>query len=574
MDFQFYPTPLVLGTKAWAKFKNKNFVRVMEPSAGKGDLIEAAPFKRSQHHRNCIVDCCEIDVSLHPALREKDVKIVGHDFLQFGNGVIYSHVIMNPPFSTGAAHVLKAWDMLWDGEIVAILNAETVRNPFSAERQLLARILANHGSVEFIDGAFATSDAERKTNVDIALIYLRKEADIQADIIGTILDDMRKDRTSVAGLAGDFREEQMLALPNSTVENMVLSFDAAVRAMRESVFGQAKERYYTALLGMTMAERNGEMAPDRSASASWVQQSIGEQYKDLKDRAWACILHSTKVTSRLSSAAQRRIESEFDQIKMLEFTAYNIYGFLSGLMEKQGEIQIGMACDVFDLVTRYHSDNTVFYKGWKSNDGHRRAGMRIRMTRFILPNHGCYSSGLRYESTQLLRDFDKVFAMLDGKLEPEIGLVDAFKHQWGALRTGSRISTSYFDVRYYPGAGTIHFFANSKTLVDRLNRLVGKHRRWLPPDTEKSSDIFWSQYNLAEKLDKEMRAAVSKRTPRCTYGYGGPLQSLVSGRNDESLETATNLLMEAATEVLRRHGIDPDLQIEVAPTIEALLLAA
>lgn len=31
---------------------------------------------------------------------------------------------MTPPFASGVEHVLKAWNLLYDGELVAILNAE------------------------------------------------------------------------------------------------------------------------------------------------------------------------------------------------------------------------------------------------------------------------------------------------------------------------------------------------------------------------------------------------------------------------------------------------------------------
>jgi hypothetical protein len=96
-------------------------------------------------------------------------------------------------------------------------------------------------------------------------------------------------------------------------------------------------------------------------------------------------------------------------------------------VESQGKIQIDMACDVFDLITKYHTDNTVFYKGWKSNDKHRTCGMQVKTTRFILPGHQTESwqSNVSWGSEQLLLDFDKVFAMLDGKLAPVAGLVAA-----------------------------------------------------------------------------------------------------------------------------------------------------
>lgn len=72
---------------------------------------------------------------------------------------------MNPPFNQGCKHVLHAWDILFDGEIVAILNAETVKNPFSAERRLLAQLIEDHGSVEYIKDAFMDPDTQRKTRL-------------------------------------------------------------------------------------------------------------------------------------------------------------------------------------------------------------------------------------------------------------------------------------------------------------------------------------------------------------------------------------------------------------------------
>src|SRR5674476_2159 len=143
-----------------------------------------------------------------------------------------------------------------------------------------------------------------------------------------------------------------------------------------------------------------------------------------------------------------------------------------------------MACDVFDMITKFHTDNTVFYKGWKSNDKYRTCGMQDKTTRFILPRHSTdgWQSNLSWESEQMLRDFDKVFAMLDCKSSPEVGLYDLFRGSFNELRCSKRLSSSYFDVRYYPGAGTIHFFPRRKKLVGRLNLLVGRYRQWLPTE--------------------------------------------------------------------------------------------
>ncbi|MDD5056584.1 MAG: DUF4942 domain-containing protein [Sideroxydans sp.] len=572
-DLQFYPTPPDLARRAWKKFKNHDFKRVLDPEAGNGDLADANPHVDSWRSKQFKPDCIEIDITRHATLQSKGLKVVGLDFMTFTSGAIYSHIIMNPPFAVGTKHVLKAWDILWDGEISAILNAETIRNPFSAERQHLVRLIEQHGEVEFIEGAFSVEEAKRKTQVDVALVYLRKQANESEDIIGPILDELKRDSKTEADLSDNYREAAELALPNSLVENSVAAFNAAVRAMREAVLKEARAEYYSRLLGETMAVRSGDHADREAAgdtSVDYVRNTIGKRYDDLKDRAWSGILRSANVTSKLSSAAQKRVESEFEQIKQLEFTVQTIYGFLCGIVNSQGKIQLDMACDVFDLITRYHSDNTVFYKGWKSNDKHRTAGMRIKTTRFILPGRSGYANNLQYESMQLLRDFDKVFAMLDGKHQPAISLEYVFDHHYRDLRTGGRVSSSYFDVRFYPGAGTIHFFARDKKLVDRLNRLVGRHRKWLPPEEARVSDAFWLQYDNAEKFDKEIRVEVQKGIRNY---WDNPLSHL-TGCDDERKTKAHESMDVAITAVLERHGINVDFLLQSKQQEHLLLEAA
>jgi hypothetical protein len=167
----------------------------------------------------------------------------------------------------------------------------------------------------------------------------------------------------------------------------------------------------------------------------------------------------------------------------------NIYGFLCGIVDNAGAIQVGMMLDVFDTISRYHDENTFFYRGWKSNGRHRTCGMRLKTTRFILPGFkvSSFRGSLDWNSERMLADFDKVFSMIDGRSEPEVSLVSVFDtHFTDLARSGKRVSSSYFDVRLFPGIGTVHFYPRSKELMDRLNRLVGKERAWLPPDVNQA----------------------------------------------------------------------------------------
>ncbi|QPK62889.1 DUF4942 domain-containing protein [Methylomonas sp. LL1] len=564
-DYQYYPTPAALSIKAWAMFKNPHFARVLEPSAGEGHLLRPGPY---QYGKRLPIDCIEIDIRKHAALRDEGYSVVGMDFLQFQSGSVYSHIIMNPPFADGVHHVLKAWEILFDGEIVAILNAETLKNPFSKERQFLVRLIEQHGEVEFLSEMFAGDDAERKTPVEIALVWLKKTSCFEQDILGSILDDLRQDRSSAETLAGDFQPPHELALPNAFIDNAVLMFNAAVEAARQAVISEARASRYRAMLGKTLGELNGggvsSSGSDDESSSNAVKRALFKRYHDLKNRAWSSILRSTQVTSRLSSAAQKRLESDFEAVKSLEFSVPNIYGFLQGIIDQQGDIQLAMVCDVFDAITRYYSDNTVYFMGWKSNDKHRTLGMRIKTTRFILPGHATesYQHGLNWESQRLLSDFDKVFALLDGKVNAEVGLEAVFHHHFHELRIGKRISGSYFDVRYYPGIGTIHFFPTNKTLIDRMNRLVGRQRRWLPPMDGHAGAGFWRQFEQAEKFDKAFHTEVNKQCKRDGRHYRfNPFWAIKHGGESER-EQGHALLTAAMHTVLANHGIDPDALLD------------
>jgi hypothetical protein len=570
-DLQFYPTPKKLAQKAWATFKNRDFSRVLEPSAGAGDLAGEHPGRYDSWHR-VKIECCEIDISKHPILREAGYAIVGLDFLQFSSAAAYSHILMNPPFAQGARHVLKAWDILFDGEIVAILNAETIRNPYTKERQMLTRIIEQHGSVEFIEEAFMDPDTKRKTEVEVALVYLVKEANYDKDIVGSLMEDLKRDSMSSDRLAEGYQEMNELVLPNTLIENAVLTFNAAVRAMRESVQAEARAQHYSNLIGKTLTEMNGNVpARDAASTLDFVRTELGKRYDKLKNQAWSNILRSTDVLSKLSSAAQGRLEAEFESIKQLEFSVSNIRGFLLGLVESQGEIQLGMACDVFDQITRYYSDNTVYYRGWKSNDKHRTCGIRIKGTRFILPGHrtDSWRDEPSWGSLQLLRDFDKVFAMLDGKQEPEYGLTRLFQTSFNLLRTSKRMSTDYFDVRYFKGMGTIHFYPRDVKLIDRLNRLVGHHRQWLPPEGEAVPEAFWLQYDQAEKLDKEVREEVARQH---RSSWDNPFWKLSRGRADGESDSAEASIDAVLASVQERHGIS--IGVLEASKQMPLLLAA
>jgi methylase of polypeptide subunit release factors len=164
---EFFPTPGHVIGRMLNKV-SEDARHFLEPSAGKGDIAE----RIKSRFGNASIDCIEQSPELASILTTKDFPIVGVDWLEYSGVCYYDAIIMNPPFSNGDDHLLHAWDFLHDGEIVCLLNEETIKNPHTASRKRLAGIIEAHGNVALLGDCFST--AQRKTSVNVAMVYLKK----------------------------------------------------------------------------------------------------------------------------------------------------------------------------------------------------------------------------------------------------------------------------------------------------------------------------------------------------------------------------------------------------------------
>src|SRR5690625_232253 len=174
----FYPTPKALYERLVGS--NSRYIRgrILEPSAGKGDMIKHIYGINGRRLDDIKVDAIENDPRLVNALMGEGFSVVWDDFLTYETYKEYDYIIMNPPFSNGVAHVLKALELAEDQltrcDIYAILNKETINNAYSSKRQELLRKLDEHGAeIRYVSGAF--SDGERKTELEVTLIHAKSE---------------------------------------------------------------------------------------------------------------------------------------------------------------------------------------------------------------------------------------------------------------------------------------------------------------------------------------------------------------------------------------------------------------
>lgn len=177
----FYPTPQNIIDKMLCNLDFTMIKSILEPSAGKGDIVEVLKKKAENHNKywghkeyQFDIDCIEIDQNLQHILKGKNFRVVYNDFLTYDTMKEYDLIIMNPPFSNGCKHLLKALEMQErnGGAVVCLLNAETLKNPCTNDRLDLQRKLTEYNAkIEFIQNAFL--DAERKTAVEIALVKVQ-----------------------------------------------------------------------------------------------------------------------------------------------------------------------------------------------------------------------------------------------------------------------------------------------------------------------------------------------------------------------------------------------------------------
>jgi phospholipid N-methyltransferase len=117
----FFPTPSKVAAEIVEKANIEPGNKVLEPSAGSGNLAEAIK-------NNCPdaeLDTIEYNYALCELLEVKGFKVIANDFMTYSNGKRFDRIVMNPPFETGQdiEHVKHAYELLGEnGRLVSIMS--------------------------------------------------------------------------------------------------------------------------------------------------------------------------------------------------------------------------------------------------------------------------------------------------------------------------------------------------------------------------------------------------------------------------------------------------------------------
>ena len=172
VGIDFFPTPAHVAQRMARMARIREGMRVLEPSAGNGNLADAAKAEGG------LVDVIEISSQLRDILTAKGYTVVDHDFDGFTPDKPYDAILMNPPFSQrrDAAHIMRAFDMLASGGTLVAIAGEGVF--FGSDQKAVAfrEWLDTHeADVEALEGGTFNDNALlAQTSANARLIMLRK----------------------------------------------------------------------------------------------------------------------------------------------------------------------------------------------------------------------------------------------------------------------------------------------------------------------------------------------------------------------------------------------------------------
>lgn len=486
----FYPTPPDLATEM-AQQINLDFVHtVLEPSAGKGDLVDALVNRDKIHnYQRCTldVDCIELNPDLRLILKGKGYRVVHDDFMTFDTFKRYDAIIMNPPFRDGERHLMKALDLLKDGgQIVCLLNAETLRNLCTpVRRELRERLEQIDTKITYYKDRFA--DAQRKTDVSIAMVCARVPAQQRSSDFYDRMqkaDEVKHDGIKVEAMApDDFIERitRQFKIEISAGMELIRQYDALKPYMLDEIIpeGQKASGYPSPILSLGV--KNSYLM-ERSKDSSMVNQYV----RQTRYKYWSAFLNNQEFVGKLTSDMQKQWQQRVDDLSNYDFTPFNIQ---TVMVEMNAQIFHGVEdsiMKIFEQLTAEHAwypecaKNIHYYNGWAHNKAHKING------KVIIPSYGVFSDWKWDSDTFRVReaydhlaDIERCFNYLDGHTTADIDLYGALSRANDAGIT-KNIPCKFFEVTFYK-KGTTHIKFTNPRLLDKFNIYCSRKRGWLPP---------------------------------------------------------------------------------------------
>lgn len=522
----FYPTPqdVIFTMLEGVNIHDKI---ILEPSAGKGDIIDYLNDNGAKE-----VLFCEIEKDLQTISQQK-AKFLKPDFLQVQSSDI-SHIdliVMNPPFSKDTEHILHAFNIAPPGcKIIALCNAQTVLNPCYQSRKELKLNIDTFGSFQNLGSCF--ENAERSTGVEVGLIILNKAgAEYSTEFEGFFLEDEEEPQGD-----GIMSYNVVRDLVNRYVESIKI-FDRQLEEAQK--MNQLTSGYFKVEIGLNITN---EKAPITRADFK----------KEMQKSGWNFIFDKMNMQKYATSQLRDDINKFVEQQTQIPFTMRNIYKMLELVVGTTEQRMDKAILEVFDKVTMHYHENRYNVEGWKTNS-HYLLNQRFIFPRVVevgwkgkvapctwanfehiedLVKAICFITGDNYDNKIDLRnfinyaykvkvndnylgydsyfgytEFDKASRYCQNRIdEGKKAEIEASKIEFGQW-----IDWGYFRIKPFK-KGTMHFEFKDRELWARFNQRVAKIKGY--PLFEKAPD----KRTERQKVKAEQRPTQSTKVKPTILG--------------------------------------------------------
>lgn len=459
----FYPTPnevieqMMLGEDYVGK-------TVLEPSAGSGNIVRWLKLNGS-----CNVVACENDLTLRNLLGNV-CPLIGDDFLKLtAEQVSYVDlIVMNPPFSHGAEHIMHAWEIAPSGcTIIALCNSTNVNATCYREYRKLQEVVKLYGSSEFLGDVFSTS--ERKTNVNVSLVKLYKQADGEDEFSGYFFSQEDEDAANQNTKEGLMPYNVVRDLVNRYISAVKL-FDSVMEASNQ-INEIAKVEKFSLPIYFTAVN-----AEDRSTTITRAQYK-----KELQKYYWRVIFRKLNMEKFATSKLHQQINRFVEKQSNVPFTMKNVYSVLNMVIQTTGQRMRTALSEAFDLICSLSAENSTAGETWKTNANY------MVNRKFIVSWITEYDTRWPNPFVKLriggnkdkIEDICKALCFLTGTDYNNMESLSSFVGE-NQLAWGGWFDWGFFRCRAYK-KGTMHFEFKDEKVWMMFNQEVAKERGWSLP---------------------------------------------------------------------------------------------
>lgn len=479
---QYYPTPQKLVKEILGNLDLKlDYIHFLEPCAGDGAICRVVKRYFAEDSKEIDIDCVEIEPVLRDSLKGQGFNVVHEDFETFEAKPIYNLIFMNPPFGKGDEFILKAYELLnAEGMLICILNAETIRNPCNKDRQILKNMIERRGEVHFIENAF--SESEHKSDVEIAVVYLKKNTyENEFDMMGGINRDIMTEDEKI-DMMQQASSEQRELVPFDKIDNAISIYRNCVKQIFEGI--NTINQIKTSLLYVEEQAKEFNIKLDDFIKVMLEkedEEAKEESIKMIRKMVWSYVLKFCQMDEFVFSKQKNAFYDKIDKgSATYPFTRENIKQFFDNIFyNRQSYLKEGIV-DLFEEITSKHNGNPYHREGWKTNKNwkiNKKIIVNWGMVEFSYDRfHVPYGSRHGW-----INDLDRVvrkIKMLPGATNIGDALDNKFQNM-GRVSQGAvinnEVETAYFKMRFFK-KGTLHITFKDQEILNELNSIGAKMR--------------------------------------------------------------------------------------------------